>query len=53
MFGAPHRSGPGSATVERLLRLRSVVRGSKGGLQASEAARCSSNRVAGGAETEL
>ena len=30
-----------------------MVRGSKGGLQSSAAARCSSNRVAGGAGTEL
>ena len=43
----PIEAGP----APELLRLRSVVRGSTGGLQSS--ARCSSNRVTGGGGTEL
>ena len=43
----PIEAGP----APELLRLRSVVRGSTGGLQSS--ARCSSSRVTGGGGTEL
>ena len=45
------RRARGAVGASKLLRLRSVVRGAKGGLHSS--ARCSSIWVAGGAGTEL